>query len=115
MPTTPTSDHGCGIPGCKARWTKGGVVGETPELARCPKHYHRERRAAAGAKPRRDAGGEELVPVQFRTPAHVDKALQRWHREEKKSAAARRSLPPSMSSLLSDLLERHLQFLKLLP
>lgn len=45
-----TTPHACGIPGCGTTFTKGGRASpDDPKLARCPMHYHRERRSSPHA------------------------------------------------------------------
>lgn len=66
--------HVCGVPGCGKKFGAGGRASpEDPTLARCPMHYHRERRGsklAAQAGPR-VAGVRREVYV----PPKLDRVL----------------------------------------
>ncbi len=68
--------HQCGIEGCSHAFERGGRASpDDPKLARCPMHYHRERRKSAIAlEPGPRVAG---VRREVYLPPEVDEFLQR--------------------------------------
>ncbi len=80
--------HTCGIEGCGKKFERGGRASpEAPKLARCPMHYHRERRGSKLAA----VPGERVAGVRREVylPPDVDKALMKLAMQTRTATVAK--------------------------